>query len=84
MKSEMKLTLKQKIERREKTNRTAAASYTEPVASIEELAALARTKRSVYHQGAWGLLPASVVMNMSALCVYNAIKSGKLFWKGSS
>ena len=66
------------IERRRKVNATAAKCAGRPVRSVEELAALARDRRSVFHEGAWGLLPALVVMNMAASQVHAAIQSGRL------
>jgi hypothetical protein len=76
---QMKLTLKQKCERRTKTNRTASAKRGACVKSIEHLAKLAEEKRSVYCRGCWGLLPAIVVMNMRTGAVYDAIKGGSVF-----
>ena len=75
----MKLTIKQKCERRTKTNRTASAKCGACVKSIEHLAKLAEEKRAVYCNGCWGLLPAIVVMNMRTGAVYDAIKKGGVF-----
>jgi hypothetical protein len=75
----MKLTLKQKIERRIKTNRTASARLGKSVESVEHLERLVEAKRSVYCRGCWGLLPAIVLMNMRLGAVYSAIKAGCVF-----
>jgi hypothetical protein len=70
--------LRRTVERRRKTNATAATRAGRPVRSVEELAALARDRRSVFCVGAWGLLPAVVVMNMAASQVHRAIQSGRM------
>lgn len=66
------------IERRRKTNATAAKKAGAPIRSLDELAVMVRDGQSVFHAGAWGLLPATVVMNMQARVVHSAIKSGLL------
>ena len=75
----MSLTLEQKVERRRKANLTASAHRGIKVRSVEHLDSLAMAKRSVFCVGSWGLLPASVVMNMATICVFNAIKRGAMF-----
>lgn len=73
------LSLEQCVLRRAKINRTASLRLGKRVRSVEALAALASAKRSVYHRGCWGLLPAIVVMNMHAGQVLYAIQNGYLF-----
>lgn len=75
----MSLTLEQKCERRRKANLTASANCGIKVRSVEHLHSLALGKRSVFCVGCWGLLPASVVMNMATVIVFNAIKRGAMF-----
>ncbi len=74
-----KLTPDQKIARRQKVNETAKKHVGVQVSSIYHLQLLAERKRSVFHTGCWGLLPAIVVMNMSASVVLSVIDSGRLF-----
>ncbi len=76
-----KLTLDQIIARRQKVNETAKKHVGVQVSSIYHLQLLAERKRSVFHAGCWGrgLLPAIVVMNMSASMVLSIIDSGRLF-----
>jgi len=66
--------LLKKVERRRKANQTAASRCGCFVTDVGELAALAETRQAVYSR-TWGLLPASVVMNMATTLVYNAIRN---------
>ncbi len=74
-----KLTLEQQIVRRRKVNENAKQRLGARVCSIDQLQQLADCKSSVFHTGCWGLLPAVVVMNMTASSVLRAINSRSLF-----
>lgn len=76
----MKLSLEQKVARRRKTNTTAKKRIGRKVTSIEQLHAIALQKRSVFIEGCWGLLPAVVVMNMTASRVLSQIHAGRVFF----
>lgn len=76
----MKLSLEQQIARRTKTNATARKRIGRKVTSIEQLHSIALQKRSVFIDGCWGLLPAVVVMNMTASRVLSAIHAGRVFF----
>lgn len=67
------------IRRREKVNATARKHLGARVCSIDQLNQLALDKRSVFHTGCWGLLPATVVMNMTARSVLRSINGKCLF-----
>jgi len=74
----MKLTLEQKVDRRNKINMTAACRCGKQVTSVEQLMDLVAQKRSVWLRNG-GLLPAIVVANMATSQVYLRIKSGGMF-----
>lgn len=74
-----KLTLEQKINRRQKINRTAMDRIGDSVKSIDRLAELAKEKKSIYAANCWGLIPAIAVMNMAACRVYSAIKDRRIY-----
>lgn len=71
--------LKKQIARREKANATARKKLGAKVMSVEHLDQLRSQKRSVYCLNPWGLLPAAVVMNMSASQVIGQIKCGRIY-----
>ncbi len=71
--------LRKQIARRNKVNENAAKRKGRQVTSVEALAFLGLTKRSVFCDNCWGLLPAAVVMNMSASMVHRLIQSGDLY-----
>ncbi len=73
------MTLQQLIARRDKTNETAKKHLGARVCSMDQLQQLAECKASVFHTRCWGLLPAVVVMNMTASSVLRAIQNKTLF-----
>ncbi len=75
----MKLTNSQICDRRAKVYLTARQRRGAVIRSVEELAAVALLKRSVFIDGCMGLLPAVVVMNMNTSIVHGAIVSGKVY-----
>lgn len=78
-KKSRKMTLQKKIERREKVNAAARKNLGARVCTMDQLQQLAECKSSVFHTGCWGLLPAVVVMNMTASSVLRAIQNKSLF-----
>ena len=74
-----KLSVGQIVARRRKVNAGARTRTGKRVRSVERLAELARERKSVYCDNCLGLLPAVVVINMSAGQVYEMIQGRRIY-----
>jgi len=73
------MTPAQIVQKQSKRNATARYQLGKQVHSVDQLAALASERRSVYCDNAWGLIPAVFVMNMITSVVLREINAMRVF-----